>query len=304
MSGGAVLTVCIPFYRDLDYLREAIDSVRAQDDERWRLLVRDDGPEDVGAGDLVRGYGDPRIGYARHERNLGMVPSWNRCLDAADTELVCLLHGDDRLDPHYLRTVAALAGAHPEAVAVFCGARIVDGGGRSRFSLADAVKPLFAAGLGEPMRLAGESALRRVMAGNFIMCPTLCFRRERLGARRFAPRWRQAQDLELTSRLLLEGDTLVGTRAVAYTYRRHRESATEQQSESLLRFEEELALFAEVAERASERGWRRAAGTARHAAIVRLHLLVRIAGDLARGRVQAAGRKTGFLLRGSARADR
>lgn len=292
-----ILTVAIPFYEGVDYLREAIESVRAQDDPRWCLRVHDDAPRDLGAEAVLREFEDARITYQRNEHNLGMVPNWNACLDAADSELVCLLHGDDRLERGYLRTMAELMGRHPEAVAGFCEARIVDERGRARFSLADAVKPWFQPRTGPDgaLVLEGEDALRRLMAGNFIMCPTLCFRRARLAGRRFAPEWQQAQDLELTSRLLLEGETLVGSRARVYTYRRHAESATERQSESLLRFDEEFRLFGRVAEACRDRGWNRAARTSRHAAIVHLHLLYRALRDLAGLRARAAWRKLRFL---------
>ena len=91
-------------------------------------------------------------------------------------------------------------------------------------------------------------------------------------------------DLELTSRLLLDGELLVGTRVAAYAYRRHAESATARQSASLLRFEEEFALFERIAHRALALGWRDAARTSSRAHIVRLHLAYRALGDVFRAR--------------------
>ena len=152
--------------------------------------------------------------------------------------------------------------------------------------------------------LQGEPALRALAAGNFIMCPTLCFRRSVLGARRFDPRWRQVQDLDLTARLLLEGATLAGSREAAYAYRRHGESATERQSESLLRFEEELALLAELARAARQRGWPRAARAAARAWTPKLHIAYRALGDAARGRPRDAAAKLRFLARSWSMLDR
>ncbi len=87
----------------------------------------------------------------------------------------------------------------------------------------------------------------------------------------------------------MDGELLVGTRAAAYAYRRHPESATSRQSESLLRFEEEYRLFDSIAERADRLGWMQAAATARRKTIVKLHLGYRAlrsasALDLARAR--------------------
>ena len=300
------LDVAIPFYRGLGYLSEAIESVRAQTRGDWRLLVCDDlgEPDRSAARELVASFGDPRIAYARNEAHLGMVGNWNRCLDRAETELVTLLHADDRLLPRYAETVLGLAERFPEAAAVFCAAEIIGPSGERRFSFADAAKALFQPRGSGPLVLHGEPALRALAAGNFIMCPTLCFRRSVLGARRFDPRWQQVQDLELTARLLLEGGTLAGSREAAYAYRRHPESATERQSLSLLRFEEELALLRELARAARQRGWPRAARAAARAWTPKLHLAYRALGDAARGRPRDAAAKLRFLGRSWSMLDR
>jgi glycosyltransferase involved in cell wall biosynthesis len=295
------LAVAIPFHRGLRYLREAIESVVAQTRGDWRLLVCDDRgePEPEAARALVAGFGDPRIRYERNPANLGMVPNWNRCLDLAEGELVTLLHADDRLLPGYAEAMLELADRFPGAAALFCAARIIGADGAPAFSLADAVKRLYTPRGEGPIVLRGEAALRSLTAGNFVMCPTLCFRRALLGARRFDPRWRQVQDLDMTGRLLLEGDTLVGAREAAYAYRRHDASATERQSDSLLRFEEEFALHAELAAAAERRGWRAAARTAGAARMPKLHLAYRALRDAARGRPAEAAAKLRLLARGA-----
>ena len=294
---SAKLTVAIPFYRGVDYLREAVESVRAQTRGDWRLLVRDDGEEECGARELVEGYGDPRLGYRRNERNLGMVANWNRCIDDAETDLVTLLHGDDRLLPGYAELVVALSERHAHAAALFCDATIIDARGRARFSFADAVKRVFVPRGADDVVLCGEPALRTIMAGNFIMCPTLCLRKSLIASRRFEERWKQVQDLAFTSRLLMEGETLAGSRRAGYAYRRHPGNATELQSESLLRFDEEFRLFGEVAERAGRIGWTGAAAVSRRARIVKLHLLYRSARDLLRLRPGRSLHGLRFLAR-------
>ena len=255
------ITFAIPFHRGLAYLREAIESVRAQRCDAWRCLVLDDRGEAGGVADLVAGFGDARITYRANEATLGMVGNWNRALDLASTELVTLLHADDRLLPEYCDVIFALADAYPRAVAVCCDAEIIDAQGRPRFSLADAVKRLLVP-RGEPWRIAGESGLRALARGDFVMCPTLAWRREQLGARRFDPAWKQVQDLDLLARLLLDGEEIAGTRRRAYAYRRHAASATARQTEDLSRFEEEFAVLDRIAARAREQGFDAAARTA------------------------------------------
>jgi hypothetical protein len=225
-----------------------------------------------------------------------MVACWNRCLESAEGELVTLLHADDRLLPGYVGAMKALAAAHPQAVALFAMAETIDERGRQRFSLQDDIKRLLVPrGRGDVV-LAGEPGLRALMRGDFIVCPTLCWRRARLGARRFDAHWSQVQDLELLARLLLAGETLAGSRTAHYAYRRHAANATARQTASLLRFEEEYAIFDRIAAGAAERGWRRAARTSRQKLMLRLHLGWRVASELARLQPAAAGRALRFLL--------
>jgi glycosyltransferase involved in cell wall biosynthesis len=273
------LTIAVPFHRRPDYLEVAIESVLAQEERGWRLLVVDDGGSDQGVEELLRARGDERIRYHRNPGNLGMVPTWNHCLDLAETELVTLLHADDRLGPGYVGLMLDLAARFPTAAAFCCEAEIIDEGGARTFSLADTAKALYRPG-GDPLQLEGEPGLSAVMAGNFIMCPTLCYRLPVLNGRRFSDDWKQVQDLEFTSELLLAGKTLVCSRARQYAYRRHAEGATALQNESRLRFDEEFRLFDRVADRADERGWRDAARVARSKRVVRLHLAWRAAREL------------------------
>lgn len=294
---NARITFAVPYLRGLDYLRQALESVREQSLPDWRVLVSDDGDDSGQAAELVASFDDARMTYHRNERNLGMVRNWNQCIDEAPTDLVTLLHADDWVLPDYARISLAAAERHPNAAAIFCDARIVDAQGRERFSMADAVKQLYHPSGDADIVLQGPESLRVIMAGNFIMCPTLCLRKSVLVDRRFSEDWKQVQDLEFTSRLLMDGDELVGSRATAYAYRRHAEGATAVQSESLLRFDEEFALFERVARRASQLGWTEAARVARRATIVRLHLAYRTLLDLARLRPGAARRKLECLLK-------
>ena len=278
MSGP--LTIAVPFHRRPDYLEQAIDSVLEQEHRDWQLLVVDDGGIEQGVEALVRSRSDDRIRYHRNPGNLGMVPTWNRCLELAETEQVTLLHADDRLLPGYVGLMLDLAARFPEATAFCCEAEIIDAQGEHTFSVADSTKVLFRPS-GDPLLLEGEAGLSTVMALNFIMCPTLCYRLSSLGARRFSDEWKQVQDLDFTSGLLLSGDTIVCSRARQYAYRRHAEGATAIQSESRIRFDEEFQLFDRVAQRADERGWHDAARVARAKRIVRLHLAWRALRELA-----------------------
>lgn len=294
---GTRLALAVPYYSGLEYLREALASAQAQRDPDWTLVVVDDSPEKRGARELVEALRDARVRYEANVGTLGMVACWNRCLDLSGGELVTLLHADDRLLPEYVGRTKELAAAHPEAVALFCAAVTIDAAGERRFSLQDDIKRLLVPRGGGDVVLRGEAGVRALMRGDFVVCPTLSWRHARLGERRFDPRWRQVQDLELLTRLLFDGETLAGSRTAHYAYRRHAANTTARQTESLLRFEEEFAVFDRIAARAESLGWKRAAGVSRRKTILRLHLGWRTLGELARLRPAAAGRTLRYLFR-------
>jgi glycosyltransferase involved in cell wall biosynthesis len=291
----ARLTIAIPFYTGGSYLQRAIASVRRQTSAAWQLFICDDCGPEPGIAELVHSYRDPRITYHRNERNLGMAGNWNRCLDLAATDLVSLLHADDELLKGYVDLMTRAADHHPRAVAFFCSARIIDARGRVRFSLPDFVKRFLIPPSSGPLALTGRSAVEALLRGDFIMCPTLCYRTSILGARRFAADWKFAHDLEFLTRLLLEGETLVGLAKAAYAYRRHAGNATTRYTHSLLRFDEEVQLYNDLGRAAAQRGWRRAGELARNKRIIKLNLAICTLTDLLHGRLHSAREKLRYI---------
>lgn len=288
----SVLQISIPFYTGRDYLARAIESVLAQSSAEWRLTVLDDaGPE----GDLEEWirtrFPDPRIHYQRHPHNLGMAGNWNAGLECGDAEWVTLLHSDDELLPNYVERMREAAQVYRGASLLFCGAKIINESGRSAFSLADTVKRYLIPTRTGLVRLRGEEGVAALLKGNFIMCPTVCYARSRVP--RFDPRWKMVLDLDFFIRVLRAGGEIIGVPETAYAYRRHAENATTRYTETLLRFEEEVALYRETGERSPNAQVRR---LARDRWIIRLNLTYRALWDLVRLRPVAAGQKLRFLL--------
>jgi glycosyltransferase involved in cell wall biosynthesis len=270
--------------------------VRRQSSPGWRLIVCDDGPE-PGIGELVASFNDTRIRYERNARNLGMAGNWNRCLDLADTDLVNLLHNDDELLPNYVAEMRAAGQAYPDAAAFFCRAKVIDAAGKETFSLIDYAKRFLQPRTAGQLVLQGKSAVESLMHGDFIMCPTVCYRKCRLPAERFRAEWKMVLDLDFFTRILLAGGTMIGVSAVAYAYRRHAANATTAYTDSLLRFEEESRLHDRMAVIARQRGWPGVARVAAAKRVIKIHLVFRIFQDLSGLRLPAALKKWDFLYR-------
>jgi glycosyltransferase involved in cell wall biosynthesis len=269
---NAIITYAIPYYRGLDYLQRAIQSVINQENSCWLLQVLDDcGGED--AEELVSSFRDHRITYVRNEKNIGLAGNWNKALSLAKTELVTLLHADDELEATYTDEIVSLMLRHSEAIAGHCRATIIDESGRKTWSLPDEVKKLIRPRSNMDIVTEGEEGLLSLVKGAWIFCPSMCYRVANIPAGGFTQEWKMVLDVELMSRILLSGGEIVGTTKAAYRYRRHATNQTQELTKSTVRFQEEIAFLDIIAAQCSERGWNRAARSAHRKTIVRLHLM-------------------------------
>ena len=271
-AGQDRLAFAIPYYSGKHFLARAVESVRRQSSPHWRLLVSDDSPRDEGIADLLAQYGDARIRYRKNPATLGLAGNWNTCLAEADGELVTILHGDDELLENYCEVMLRAARDYPDAVGCYCNAQIINERGRRVVSLPDLAKRFVRPRAAGATLLTGRAAIARLLHGNFIICPTMCYKRGKLGPRRFDGRWRFAVDLDLFTRLLLDGDTLVGIPATAYAYRRHAASATAQQTATLERFAEEIEFYDGLAALGRARDWPDVAAAGENKRMIRLNL--------------------------------
>lgn len=291
------VTLAIPFYKGIEHLKKAIDSVLQQTSAHWKLIIVDDGGMNATeVKNLIDSYSSPKLSYSRNDKNLGMVGNWNRCLDLATTDLVTLFHADDELAPDYVETMLFTASQYPSATAFFCKARIIGENSEPLFSFPDYYKGFLEPFDGSsPITLTGEKAIVSLLKGNYIFCPTLCYRKSRIGSERFDPRWQQVQDLDFILRILEKEGQIVGIPKVAYLYRRHQNNATAQNNASLLRFDEERRFFDLKFEVLQARHFDSAARVAKSKRILKMNLAFCIVIDFLKLRIKAAYVKLKFL---------
>ncbi len=277
----------IPYYRGRDFLRQTLTSLQNQTLHDWEAVVVDDaGPEP--ADDVVRDLSDPRIRYERNLTNLGLAGNWNRSLHLTKAPLVTILHADDLARPQYAATMVDLLSRYPSAAAGHCRVAIINDAGTPTFSLPDRVKDFVRPrGTGDIIT-HGSSGLAEFIRGSWIYCPTLCFRRELFPSDGFDGSWKFMVDFDLIVRLIESDTTIVGSREVAFEYRRHLMAQTAIMTEDLFRFREELDYYELLSRRCESRGWSRAARIARHATMIRLNLLSHGTGKILRGQLGAA----------------
>ena len=99
-----LISIVVPLYQTPEpYLRELIDSVKAQSYENWQLCLADGSPDDRLKGFLDRNYGkENRIVYRKLEQNGGISANTNEAVALATGEYLMLCDHDDTLEPDAL----------------------------------------------------------------------------------------------------------------------------------------------------------------------------------------------------------
>jgi glycosyltransferase involved in cell wall biosynthesis len=103
MNGPPRVSICVPSYAAERFLAEALDSVLAQTETNWEMVVIDDASTD-GSFEIAQRYAaaDPRITAIRNPENLGAAGTWAATVAATTAPFVKLLCCDDAIRPDCL----------------------------------------------------------------------------------------------------------------------------------------------------------------------------------------------------------
>jgi GT2 family glycosyltransferase len=115
--GQPQVSVVLPVWNGERYLKQAIESILAQDFVDFELIVIDDGSTDRSAEIVTAFAHDPRVALHK-QANAGVVAARNAGLRVAHAEFVAFLDADDIALPGRLAKQVAYLRAHPEAAAI------------------------------------------------------------------------------------------------------------------------------------------------------------------------------------------
>jgi len=109
------LSVVIPTFNRVDYLRQAIDSVIAQDYPDLEIIVADNASQDATPQLMAEYAAVENLIYRRNESNLGMVANWADAIEnIASGDWFLIMSDDDYFtDPGYLSAAANMIARHP-----------------------------------------------------------------------------------------------------------------------------------------------------------------------------------------------
>lgn len=241
-----MVSICIPAYNHQRFLPEALKSVISQTYTDFEVIVMDDCSFDATAA-IAHDFAarDQRVSVHVNERNIGMVPNWNRCLELARGKYIKYLFGDDFFSSAdtLAKMVAAMEGT-ADAVLASCTRTIVDENSRA----IDEISTF-------PDRLSvdGREAIRRCLllmtrGHNFIGEPSAVIFRRDCAVRGFDRRYRQLVDLEMWFHLLEQGQFIYLAEPLC-SFRHHEGQQTKKNTLELNFVDDLMYLFADYLEK-------------------------------------------------------
>lgn len=162
----------VPCYKLAHLLSECINSILAQTNRDFEVLIMDDCSPDNTA-EISNSFADPRVKHVRNPRNLGHLRNYNEGIRRSRGEYVWLISADDYLRrPHVLERYVDLLKRNPRVGYVFCpGYGVRDGvetqelGRFSEQNDHDRIVP-------------GDVLLKKLLGGNFVLTPSGLVRRQ------------------------------------------------------------------------------------------------------------------------------
>ena len=110
------VTVVIPNWNGMQYLKTCLDSLRMQDTDDFETLLVDNASTD-GSADFVR-TNYPEVRLILHEENLGFTGGVNAGIRASETPYVLLLNNDTECDPGFVRNLTEAIERDPKIFSV------------------------------------------------------------------------------------------------------------------------------------------------------------------------------------------
>jgi glycosyltransferase involved in cell wall biosynthesis len=230
MSAGAAtpkVSVIVPIYNQLPFIRETVESVLGQDYANVELVLSDDGSTD-GTQDVLREYSarDPeRVKVVASEHNTGIAGAFNRALEAHSGEYIAWLGGDDVMLPGKLSRQVAVLKARPDVIGCCHDAEVFDSASGKPYGRFTEVY--------NGRRGVREGGVELLLDPGYLMLPsTMMVRSSAVGDLRFDPRIRVSNDWLFDIALFRQG-RIAGLDDVLARYRRHERNVTSQTTDAL-----------------------------------------------------------------------
>lgn len=187
-SADLTVSVVVPAYNHAKYLREAIESVLAQDYPRVELIVLDDGSTDD-TREVLRSF-SPACFYWETQQNMGQAGTLNKGWRMAAGDVLAYLSADDVLCPGAISAAVEILRSNADVACTYCDFHLISTDSK----------------VVRTMQTGEFDYLRMVLQMITVPGPGAFFRRAAFeAAGGWNPAYRQMPDLEFWLRLGLHG---------------------------------------------------------------------------------------------------
>ena len=217
-----LVSIVIPVYRAEQYIRETLDSVRAQTYDRWELLLVADGKEDPTIPvieEYIRKKEENRIRLLIQEENKGAALARNRGVKEATGRFITYLDADDLWKPEKLQKELEFM-VIKNAAFVFTGYEFGDEN---------------AVGTGKVVRVPEKLAYREALKNTTIFTSTVMFDTQKIGKNMLQMPDIRSEDTALWWRILRSGFDAYGLDENLVIYRRPVKSLSSNKLEAIRR---------------------------------------------------------------------
>lgn len=263
----AKVDILLTFWGDVELLKKAVESVLAQTEPDWRLLVFDDCYPSKEPAEYFAKLKDERVVYHRHKKNIGITNNFNHALNSATARYCTLLGCDDIMLPNYLEIALAHIG---KADFYQPGVAVIDAHGNTYLPLADRIKRIL-----QPRKSGeyqGERLAASLCTGNWLYFPSIVWKTKTIKKYGFNPKYKIAEDVVLELDIIKDGGVLAFDKTITFQYRRFASSLSSvEKTKGGVRFGEEDEVYDHFADEFRERGWKRATRAAAWRVTSRLH---------------------------------
>jgi glycosyltransferase involved in cell wall biosynthesis len=199
---GPKVSICIPTYNQVQFVRLAAESALAQRFDSFEVVVSDNHCTD-GTSEYLASVQDPRLRVVRPPEHLQVAKNHDFCASQSRGEYINFLSSDNVHRPDYAAKMSAFLDGYPTAAFAYCAAIFIDGNGR---------QTSIERNIGGSRLRPSDEALARFFRGTRTVFDTLMIRRSafnacgQLGILRNGSYFREAPDWDLDIRLAMFGD--------------------------------------------------------------------------------------------------
>jgi hypothetical protein len=277
------IDIALPFYGDVDFMKQTVASVLKQTDSNWRLVVVDDGYPDDSLPKWFSDLNDTRITYLRNENNLGANGNFQKCLGLLSAEFCVVMGADDVLEPDFVAVIQDTITKNPGVAMIHPRVSVIDESNNQISTRSDEVKSKIRDSHDSGTLLSGEPLASSLMKGNWMYFPSITWRTKTIQEIGFRPGFNVCQDLGLAMDLIMQGGKMVLIEDEIFKYRRHTASDSSVKAINGERFIDEKTFFNVMAKDLKAIGWNQAASAAKLHSTSRLHAASLIPACVARG---------------------